>query len=109
MGVFATKNIEIGELVESCPYLKFSKKDRVYIDQTDLYNYYFVKPGKNDNPLLALGFGSIYNHSSSANLSVAIDKARITFTAVKMIRAGDELFINYNGDPNSKKKPFFEC
>jgi len=69
------------------------------------YYFYF---GKNNEMLaVALGFGSIYNHSYEPN---AIYKKRIRdkvieFVALRSIRKDEEISVNYNyGDPNDKTR-----
>ena len=40
-GVFTSRAISKGEVIEVCPMIVFSRKDRLYIDSTFLYEYYF--------------------------------------------------------------------
>src|SRR5262249_11593788 len=46
----------------------------------------------------ALGYGSIYNHDNPANMRYEADPKRLTlkYIAVRSIKAGEELTINYN-------------
>ena len=46
---------------------------------------------------LALGYGSLYNHSYQPNARYDDQPAgAMTFTALRDIRAGEEITINYN-------------
>jgi hypothetical protein len=63
--------------------------------------------------VLALGYGSLYNHSKPANLrySASVESQTLVFTAVKAIAAGEELTVNYNhgfGEPNSDDNEWFD-
>ncbi len=50
---------------------------------------------------IALGFGSLYNHSYAPNLGwrCRYREQVIEYTALRAIAAGEELTINYNGHP----------
>lgn len=60
---------------------------------------------------MALGFVPIYNHSYESNCEYEMDyeTESISIRAVKNIRAGEELFINYNGDWNNDKPVWFDA
>mgnify|MGYP003403959984 FL=1 len=106
IGVFATKDIKKGDVVEVCPMMLFPEKEKKLLDKTTLKDYYF---NYENGAAVMLGYGSIYNHSSKANVEVIMkDEAFANYVAYKNIKKGEELFINYNGNPNSKKKPFYE-
>ena len=66
---------------------------------TTLYHYCF-EWGK-DTVALALGYGSIYNHSYAPNARYD-DIAQRTkiYSAIQDIQPGEEITINYNGDPD---------
>jgi len=107
-GVFATKDIQKGEIIEICHALVLSKSDTKKIDDTDLYNYYFSWKG--GQSALALGHGSLYNHSYTPNakyIKHASSKI-ISFVALQTIKSTQEITINYNGNPLSKEKVWFE-
>lgn len=99
-GVFALVNIKKGEIIEICPTITFPENQTDSLSQTELMNYIFFA-GKNKNVLvLALGFGSLYNHSNIPNAKYKIDLKNelITFRAIKDIKKDEEIFINYKGD-----------
>lgn len=106
-GVFAEENINEGDIIEECEIIFLNKKDTEMIDKTKLYDYYF---GWRGGSALALGKGSLYNHSYGPNAFYKKDfnKMKIIFIALKSIREGEEIFVNYNGNPSNYKKVWFE-
>ena len=109
-GVFTHQIIEEGCAIEIAPAIILPEKDRTLIDQTHLYNYYFLWGNDNLKTAIALGYGSIYNHSFSPNVAYKMDfeNETITFVAWKKIEAGEELFINYNAEGAEEKPVWFE-
>ena len=107
-GVFAITDIQRDELIEVCPVLLLSKQDTKEIDKTRLYNYYFS--WKEGGCAISLGYGSLYNHSYEPNARYEKDflNSRILFKSIRPIRKGEEITVNYNGDPNSKEVVWFE-
>ena len=59
---------------------------------------------------MALGYVPVYNHSYESNCEYEMDFAtgQISIKTVRAIKAGEELFINYNGDWNDNKPVRFE-
>lgn len=104
-GVFAKQTIAQGELIESCPVIEVSLSDPANNDNGLLVNYFFYF-GK--GLAVALGFGSLYNHSYQPNATYRIDLLRktIEFVAIKDIQADEEITVNYNyGNPDDKSTP----
>jgi uncharacterized protein len=106
-GVYARRPIETGEVIERAPVLLIPK-NHVFGDTTHAQNaariswYVFAwhVPTKREYVALALGYGSIYNHSFSPNARYrCVAPDAIEYVAIAPIAAGDEVFINYNGDP----------
>ena len=60
---------------------------------------------------MALGWVAVYNHSYKSNCEYEMDfeKQIIIIKTMKDISAGEELFINYNGDWDDKKAVWFEA
>lgn len=108
IGVFAAKNIKRNEIIEICKLIIMSQKDTRLIDETSLYDYYFS--WKDNKSGIALGNGSLYNHSYEPNAKYIknFSAAAITFIALKPIRAGSEIIVNYNGDPKKKNRVWFD-
>ncbi len=104
-GVFAEVDIKNGELIETCLVFVLPRKDYPTIKQTALRNYYFMW-GKS-TCAICFGMGSLYNHSYVANATYKknIKGKTIDFIAVKTIKKGEEIVVNYNyGKPESKKR-----
>lgn len=106
-GVFATKKIKKGEIIEVCPVVVVDKKQVPFLEKTELGNYYFDwEKGK---AAIALGFGSIYNHSYNPNAKyMPYDEKTLRFRARRTIRPGEEICTNYNGEPTCKTKVWFD-
>ncbi|HSZ86783.1 MAG TPA: SET domain-containing protein-lysine N-methyltransferase, partial [Puia sp.] len=66
---------------------------------------------KRNQCCIALGYVSIYNHSYQSNCEYEMDYKQelITIKTMRLIKAGEELFINYNGDWNNEKKIWFDA
>jgi SET domain-containing protein len=109
-GVFTEKNIETGTIIEIAPVLVFSLKDTDLIKQTSLYDYYFMWSETEEIAAIALGYGSIYNHSFSPNTryETYYEDKKIHFITIKDIAAGEEICINYNHDPENTSPVWFE-
>jgi hypothetical protein len=91
-GVFATRHFGKGEPVESCPTLELPGDQVV----GQLGDYVFGSNESEDEVLLLLGFGMLYNHSSEPNLEYVQEEPRvITFIATRPVEPGDELTIDY--------------
>jgi SET domain-containing protein len=110
-GVFTTENIEAGTVVEIAPVIVMSGEERTLLDKTLLHNYIFEWGDNNEQCCMALGYVPIYNHSYQSNCEYEMDFAEelIHIKAVRFIKAGEELFINYNGDWNNTKPLWFEA
>ena len=109
-GVFTSKAFRKGELLEVCPVLVFNPTERELLDQTLLYNYMFIWGEEDVQSALALGYGSMYNHSRTPNVRYLADyeNATLEIHAYRDIAAGEELCFNYNGDPEDQDKVWFE-
>ncbi|ANI89027.1 SET domain-containing protein-lysine N-methyltransferase [Arachidicoccus ginsenosidimutans] len=108
-GVFATKNIAKGTIVEISPVLVLSPKDRKQLEATKLTNYIFEWGDSRRKAAMALGYISMYNHSYDANCEYEMDfdDEIMTIKTVKPIKKGEELFINYNATPDDKTEVWF--
>lgn len=99
-GVFSSENIAAGTVVEQSPVIVMSTADRALLDQTILHDYIFEWGPDLDQCCMALGYIPLYNHSFNSNCEYEMDYDYnlIKVTAVRNIVAGEELFINYNGN-----------
>lgn len=100
-GVFTTEDIKRGRVVETCPCIVWDRQDERQIQSTLLRFYVFEGKVFSDASVLALGFGSLYNHSGKPNATYKYDpkKRVMTIRAIKNIKAGEQIFINYGYDP----------
>ena len=110
-GVFSTESIEVRTTFELSPVLVVSPTERAELEKTVLYDYIFEWGDDLLSACVALGYLSIYNHSYAANCvyEMDFDNASISITTVKPVAAGDELFINYNAEPDNTKPIWFEA
>ena len=110
-GVFATRDYSNGEIIEVCPVIVLDEADTKIIDKTILYNYYFSWGADIDKAAIALGNGSLYNHSYHPNAKYIkkFDKDEVHFVAIKTILNGEEIFVNYNHDPKSNAPLWFDA
>ncbi|MBI2011868.1 SET domain-containing protein-lysine N-methyltransferase [Candidatus Daviesbacteria bacterium] len=106
-GVFAAKNFRKGKVIEVAPIIVLSFEDLVDTKWNKLFDYYFWM---DEYVVLALGYGSLYNHSENPNASYKIDKEKevIIFKALRDIKKGEEILFNYKGKEKSKTPLWFE-
>jgi SET domain-containing protein len=110
-GVFANKEIRAGEIIEICPVIQVSEHDAHDLGESILVEYFFFFDKNNNRLLLALGFGSVYNHSHNSNAKYKIISSKniMEISALKDIKKDDEITIHYNPlNPNSKIPLWFE-
>lgn len=110
-GVFTSKAIEAGTVVEVSPVVVMGAEERKLLDQTLLHDYIFEWGEEKDQCCMALGYAAVYNHSYTSNCEYEMDyeNASISIKAARDIAAGEELFINYNGDWNDAKPVWFSA
>src|SRR6476620_809776 len=108
-GVFASSDLEAGVLLEIAPVIVMDKKDRALLDRTLLHDYIFEWGGDRKECCMALGYVALYNHSYQSNCEYEMNfrKHTILIKTIRAVKAGEELFINYNGDWNNKKPVWF--
>ena len=104
-GVFAIRPIAAGSLIECVPVLLIPKA-QVFGDTPEArrnsriswYVFAWDDITKRTYVALALGYGSIYNHSFTPNARYQ-PKAPdlLEFYAIEDISPGSEIFINYHG------------
>ena len=107
-GVFARRPIRKGEEIERVPVLVMPAKEvRNGLDWTTLGTYCFHwERGK---VAVALGYGSLYNHSYRPNARYDdVGPQTKEFTALRDIQPGEEITVNYNGEPRNRSAVWFE-
>ncbi|MEN0002513.1 MAG: SET domain-containing protein [Bacteroidota bacterium] len=109
-GVFTANAIDAGSVIEICPVIVLSKKDRRRIHETKLHDYYFLWGEEEKKAAIILGFGFLYNHSYQPNAEYVpnYNDKTLTFYAKEPIAAGEEITVNYSGDPEGNHKMWFE-
>jgi uncharacterized protein len=112
-GVFTSRSIDNGTVVEVSPVVVMSASERANLDLTRLHDYIFEwgEPVSGEKQCcMALGYVAVYNHSYKSNCEyeMDVDAELIRVKAVRDIAAGEELFINYNGDWDDEKPVWFE-
>ena len=110
-GVYAARDIKKGEVIERGPIIEVSKNDTSNLKESILVTYFFYF-GKNKERLaIALGFGSIYNHSYMPNTTYKIKPREkiIDFIALEDIKKDKEITFNYakSGNLKSQKNPLW--
>lgn len=108
-GVYTTESLEKDTLIEVAPVIVMSAGDRKLLDQTLLHDYIFEWGPQNTECCMALGYVPIYNHSyhSNCEYEMSFEERTISIKTVRFIKAGEELFINYNGEWNDRKPVWF--
>lgn len=102
-GIIADKNIGQDEIIERCPVILIPvRTEEQFLEKTVLWKYYFEWNA--DNHCLLLGYGSLINHSYTPNARYTHDFRNkvMVFRAIKPIRSGEEITVNYNYFPDSQ-------
>ena len=109
-GVFTSENIEANTIIEISPVIVMTNEERKLLDQTLLHDYIFEWGVNKDYCCMALGYVAVYNHSYQSNCEYEMnfENATIKIKTIHPIKAGEELFINYNGDWNDNKPVWFD-
>ena len=110
-GMFTNEVILVDTIIEIAPVIVMPAPDRLLLDKTLLHDYIFEWGTDKTQCCMALGFVPIYNHSYNSNCEYFMDYSTntIMLKTVKNIEAGEEVFINYNGDFNDKAALWFDA
>ena len=90
-GVFATKKILPGEIIEECPLVLLKKSEPLFVLNDLAFAW-------DDNfHILAFGYGSLYNHATENNAKHYRDEENqlSIIKAKKVIYPNEEIFIDY--------------
>lgn len=109
-GVVANRAIARGEVVERSPVIVVPPEQCESLEKTILDVYVFLWGADKESLAVALGVGSLFNHSYSPNVVYTreLESGTILFTALADIAAGTELTVNYNGRPDSLEPVWFD-
>lgn len=106
-GVFATKSIRKGAIIERVPVLLVPIKDFVGgLNNLTLNTYFYI--WSKDKVAVSLGYGSLYNHSYKPNARYVHGADTLTYRALRDIAVGEEITINYNFVPDDKTPMKFD-
>lgn len=110
-GVFTRELIPAGTVIEISPVIVMGSDDRKLLDKTLLHDYIFEWGEKKDQCCMALGYVAVYNHSFNSNCEYEMDfeNRQIRIRTVVAVNAGEELFVNYNGDFDDRSPVWFEA
>ena len=102
-GVFALKGFKEGEIVEKCPVINVTPTERKHCEKTILANYIYPWRSTRSGSIV-LGYGSLYNHSFSPNADWKqnFKSEMMVYRALRDIKKGEEITVNYNGEPDDK-------
>jgi uncharacterized protein len=108
-GVFAETDFARGELLERAPALVIPDTQWTRIEPTVLFDYTFAFGPALEHAAIALGLGTLMNHSYTPNAVYVRRFAErvIEFFALREIRAGDEVRVNYTGSPGGRRPLWF--
>jgi SET domain-containing protein len=100
-GVFAKEDIMENEVFEECPVLTLPIEKGEATSLLVDYRFNWPQGGDWQEQVLALGYGSLYNHSENANAFWISDLENKTFKFVsnRLIKQDEEIFVWY-GDVN---------
>jgi hypothetical protein len=107
-GVFAGRAFAMGELVEAATVLVIPAEQWHHIEPTVLALYIFNFGPEGEHAAIALGYGSLYNHSYSPNADYEHGDKVLVYRALRDIEAGEEITVNYNGRPSDHSPVGFE-
>ena len=109
-GVVATAPIAEGEVFESAPVVVIPAEEWHRVEEGVLGSYFFCWNDRSGSKAIVLGRGSLINHSYQPNTLARkrMAERRMDFVALRPIDAGEELTVNYNGDPEDDGPVGFE-
>lgn len=108
-GVFASADIEAGEIIEESPVIVLNEEERLLVEKTILNDYIFEWGDLGEKACMALGYIALYNHSSHSNCEYEMDfdLQLMRVKTMRFVNRGEELTVNYNGDWNNDKPVWF--
>lgn len=99
-GVYAGEKIRKGQTIEICQLIILNTNE--ISESLDGYVFSYSR----SKVAVALGNGSLYNHSDDANAECYFDKERniLIFDALRTIQKGEEITINYGYSEEEKEQ-----
>nr|MDO8085110.1 SET domain-containing protein-lysine N-methyltransferase [Candidatus Sigynarchaeum springense]MDO8116507.1 SET domain-containing protein-lysine N-methyltransferase [Candidatus Sigynarchaeota archaeon] len=112
-GAFATRDIKVGEIIDIANVIIITAKEFEYVGKTVLNDYVFDW-GDPDDPsvntlAIAMSPCEFCNHSYTPNARYKHDYVHktIVFFAIKEIKKGEEITVNYNCKPEDMSPLWF--
>jgi SET domain-containing protein len=107
LGVVAMGPLRAGETIERAPVIVIPPEEAPLIRDTRLAHYYYEWGDDCRAAAIALGYGSLYNHSYTPNARYEFREAEVCleFLALRDIEPGEEITINYNNLGPSATQP----
>jgi SET domain-containing protein len=112
-GAFAKKDIKKDTIIDVANVILIPNKEYKKIKETVLYDYCYIWQDPRHKPefenAITLSISQFINHSYEPNVKYLYDyeiKA-IEFSAIRDIKKGEELTVNYNGLVNDKSSVWF--
>ncbi|MFL5330837.1 MAG: SET domain-containing protein [Gemmataceae bacterium] len=106
-GVFAGRNFRKGEIIEVCPVIPMKAREANACGDTILDDYFFEWGPKGNDYAILMGYGGLYNNSDDPNATYdgRLKRLEMVFRALRDIKKGEEILINYNWPSQGKKMP----
>ena len=100
-GVVSKRRFEPGDVIEVCPVIVLPITEKPSWLMSHVFHW-------NGRFAIALGYGSLYNHSPEPNADWDSDEQAliITFSAIRRIEAGEEVCFDYNGSEEVLRREF---
>jgi hypothetical protein len=115
LGVFATEDIKVGELIERCPMIQMTWRSR-YLNDPTITKYMYSDSGckcehckiHGHHMFMVLGYGMIYNHQDDPNTEWRFNYNNLLadVVAIKPINMGDEIFVHYGSNYFNNREYF---
>ena len=106
-GVFARRAIPKGTVIERAPVLLIPTEQLADGEKNQFLNTYMYVWSKSAFAV-ALGYGSLYNHSFEPNAEYLFGPRQLTYRVLKDIAKGEEILINYNYYPDDRSPMAFD-
>lgn len=107
-GVVAAMPLSRGDVLERAHVIVVPVEQTARLDHTVLEHYVYDWPG--GRLAVALGNGSLFNHSFRPNARYRrdLEAHQLVFEALVDIAPGEEITVNYNGDPADRTPLWFD-
>ena len=113
-GLFAKRRIKEGTVIDNAHFILIPYSDYDLLDDTIIGNYCHIWDDPNRPPgfdaALCMSFCEFINHSFDPNVRYQYDydTQTIEWIAIKDIKKGQELKVNYNGFVEDKSPVWFD-